>query len=160
MTPKTRMMMRPLLVRVCGLCPADFRARFHADMLTTIDLAFESIPRRSRRRIAPHTRPATRRDDREFCGRRVRQAKTRIAHASRGASASAPAAGGGRCPDRAASMSGRCRSRAPRWHLPRRTPAQGSITGIRQDSWPPPRYQVDGRGWGCASSSSSTTSIH
>jgi hypothetical protein len=38
------MMMRRLLVRVCGLYPLDFRARFHVDMLTTIDLALESIP--------------------------------------------------------------------------------------------------------------------
>jgi hypothetical protein len=37
-------MMRRLLISVCGLYPADFRARFHPDMLTTIDLGLESIP--------------------------------------------------------------------------------------------------------------------
>jgi hypothetical protein len=38
------MMVRRLLVCVCRLYPADFRARFHDDMRTTIDLSVESIP--------------------------------------------------------------------------------------------------------------------
>ncbi len=38
------MMMRRFLARVCGLYPADFRLRFKADMLATIDQALAAIP--------------------------------------------------------------------------------------------------------------------
>jgi hypothetical protein len=38
------MMARRLLRRVSGLYPADFRARFQADLLTTVDLALASKP--------------------------------------------------------------------------------------------------------------------
>ncbi len=38
------MMAWRLLVGACRLYPADFRARFHVDMLTTLALALESIP--------------------------------------------------------------------------------------------------------------------
>ena len=38
------MIMRRFLAGVCRLYPADFRARFNADMLATIDQALASMP--------------------------------------------------------------------------------------------------------------------